>query len=249
MQRDLLSFSTFARVPYIKIKKMKIIVDGQIPKQALEKLSEYGNLVLFSTKNITYDAISGHPDIFFCNMGEQWIYGSNLPDVYTKRLKKFHGSIRAGETPVGSKYPESARYNAVVTDNYIIHNFRYTDPVITHHAGERELIHVSQGYTRCNLLPLKNDHFITSDEGIYRTLTGYGLNVLLVGSKDILLPGIDHGFFGGACGIYEDTVFVIGNLSHFSDGKRVHDFLHKNGFQIVELYDGPLFDGGSILIH
>ncbi len=228
---------------------MNIIANGCIPAQTLKKLSGIGNLIVFSTRNITYKTISCHPDIFFCNAGNHLIVAPNLPEIPTVQLKESEISMLTGEFPVGDKYPESARYNAVVTANFIIHNFRYTDPVITGLAEDRELIHVSQGYTRCNLLPLKNDHFITSDEGIYRTLTRYGLNVLFVGSKDIILPGMNHGFFGGACGICENKIYIIGSLKMFGDGEKVRKYLQALEYKIVELYDGPLFDGGSILIH
>ncbi len=129
----------------------------------------------------------------------------------------------------------------------LIHNFRYTDSVFSNHAEELDLIHSGQGYTRCNLLALKDDHFITSDAGISRVLQGYGHNNLFVDPSDILLPDMNHGFFGGACGVHENKVFIIGNLDKFSDGKKVRDFLLILDYEIIELYDGPLFDGGSLL--
>jgi len=226
---------------------MNIIASGCIPAQALKKLSVTGNLIVFKTRNITYKTISCHPDIFFCTAGNHIIVAPNLPENIAVQLKESEISMLTGEFPIGDKYPESSRYNAVVTESFIIHNFRYTDPVITGIAQDRELIHVNQGYTRCNLLPLKNDHFITSDEGIYRILTGYGLNVLFVGSKDIILPGMNHGFFGGACGICEDKVYIIGSLNMFAEGEKVRKYLQALTYEIVELYEGPLFDGGSLL--
>jgi len=108
-------------------------------------------------------------------------------------------------------------------------------------------IHVNQAYTRCNLLPLKNNNFITSDKGIYSALTAYNLNVLYVNPKSILLPGFKNGFFGGACGTYKDQFFVIGSLASFMESEKVRILLHDLGYQIVELYDGQLYDGGSLV--
>ena len=107
-------------------------------------------------------------------------------------------------------------------------------------------IQVDQGYCRCNLLPLKDNHFITSDGGIFKVLKRCHLDVLQVTPEGILLEGFSHGFFGGCCGIFEDKVFVNGSLDHFQDGEMVRNYLNKLGYKIVELIDGPLMDCGSI---
>jgi len=225
---------------------MLILADKRIPVEAQKSLDRYGQVIPFSTEGITYPAISGHPDIFFCQVNGQLIVAPNLPEKYKTILADKGISFLEGESLVGEKHPDTARYNVVCTEKYLIHNFRYTDSAITDHAGQLDLIHSGQGYTRCNLLPLKNDHFITSDAGISRVLNGYDINNLLVDPSGILLPQTKHGFFGGACGIFDNKVFILGNLNHFNDGKKVSDYLHLLGYEIVELYDGRLFDGGSL---
>ncbi len=225
---------------------MIILTDKRIPVEAQKSLDRYGQVIPFSTEGITYPAISGHPDIFFCQVNGQLIVAPNLPEKYKTILADKGISFLEGESLVGEKHPDTARYNVVCTEKYLIHNFRYTDSAITDHAGQLDLIHSGQGYTRCNLLPLKNDHFITSDAGISRVLNGYDINNLLVDPSGILLPQTKHGFFGGACGIFDNKVFILGNLNHFNDGKKVSDYLHLLGYEIVELYDGRLFDGGSL---
>lgn len=229
------------------LTRMNIFVDKRIPSEALSRLSDFGHPVLFSSHEITYESVSCHPDIFVCGDETLMIIAPNILAPFFELISNSGKSVRIGNTPVGNSYPESAVYNAVITEKYLIHNFHHTDPVITDHAGERTLIHVSQGYTRCNLLPLKNDHFIASDAGIFRTLQRYGLHVLYVNPSEIILPGMKHGFFGGACGIFEDRAFISGSLKKFNDGEKVREYLRLSGYQIIELYDGPLFDAGSIL--
>jgi hypothetical protein len=226
---------------------MLILADKRIPSKAQKSLAGYGEVIPFSSEGITYPAISCHPDIFFCQMNNELIVTPNVPEKFKTILMKNNISFLEGELPVGIKYPDTARYNAVCTEKYLIHNFRHTDSVITDHADDRELVHVDQGYTRCNLLALKEDHFITSDSGISRVLTRYGLNHLYVDPSDIILPRMNHGFFGGACGVHENKVFILCNLDHFKEGEKVRDFLQLLSYEIVELYDGPLFDGGSLL--
>lgn len=227
---------------------MLIIADNRIPSQAKDKLSEYGEIINFSTEGITYESIAGHPDIFLCQVNNQLIVAPNLPDLYKNTLHKNSISFIEGEMPIEKKYPGTSRYNIVATDKYLIHNFRYTDSIITDIGDDLELIHSGQGYTRCNLLPLRDNCFITSDQGIKRVLDGFKLNSFYLDPECILLPGMKHGFFGGACGIYEDKVFIIGSLSKLKNGNELKAYINNLDFQIIELYDGPLFDGGSIFL-
>jgi hypothetical protein len=244
-------------------KHMLIIVDNKISNEAKTTLSSYGELLELSTEGITYPAISGHPDIFFCQLPGKLIVAPNLPKKYFDQLDNHRINYINGELPVGPKYPSSARYNAVATSKFFIHNLRLTDPVITRAAKDLIPIHVDQGYCRCNLLPLKDDHFITSDKGIYKfqipnskfqisnynphsTFNIQNSTFLYVSPEDILLEGFPHGFFGGCCGVWEDKVFINGSLKFFKDGEKVRDFLTNLNYKIIELYIGPLVDTGSI---
>ena len=147
---------------------MLIIVDNKISNEAKTTLSSYGELMELATEGITYPPISGHPDIFFCQLPDTLIVAPNLPKTYFDQLDNHRINYITGELPVGPKYPSSARYNAVATSEFFIHNLRHTDPVITRTAKDLFPIHIDQGYCRCNLLPLRDDHFITSDKGLYK---------------------------------------------------------------------------------
>ena len=152
---------------------MLIIIDNRISSQAKKKLSSFGDLMELKTDGITYEAISGHPDIFFCQSPGKLFVALNLPQHYFDQLNQHNIDYIKGELPVGPEYPSSARYNAVATSTYLIHNFRHTDFIITRTLDDLQPVHVDQGYCRCNLLPLKDDHFITSDEGIFKVLKGW----------------------------------------------------------------------------
>lgn len=223
------------------------VIDKRLPYEAIENLSRYFDVLEFSTNGITYEAISGHPDIFFCKIKNDLIVSPNVPEEYLSLLNKRNIKYVYGSTFSQMKYPQSAGYCAVIDEHYLIHKADITDPVILRSAGHLEMISVRQGYTRCNLLSLKDKSFITSDDGIYRNLCDMNFNVLYVDPSDIILPGFRHGFFGGACGVYEDIVFVAGSLDCFGYGKAVREFLGTLKYKIVEVCNGPLFDCGSIL--
>ncbi len=227
---------------------MLIIADNKIPAKAKVNLQKYGEVIWLETSELTEKSISGHPDIFFCKTNKRLIVAPNLPDNYKKILSEHHIVFAEGSKAVRHSYPEAAVYNVVITENLLIHKTNITDTTILNDSKNLKHINVKQGFTRCSLLPLKEDHFITSDEGIHKTLVGKGFQTLLVTSDEIILPGHSHGFFGGACGVIENKIFIIGNLSYHRDGEQIKTFITRLDYEIIELYDGPLFDGGSLIV-
>jgi hypothetical protein len=225
---------------------MLIIIDRRIPLLAKQTLSKYGEVIEFGTSGITYEAISCHPDIFFCQSAAGLIAAPNIPHEYISILNRQGISFSLGKLPVGNSYPDSARYNSVITEQFLIHNPDLTDPYIKESEPQLELIPVAQGYCRCNLIHLGDNRFITSDKGIEKSLHAKNLNVQYVSPDGILLSGFEHGFFGGCCGLWDHKLFLTGSLDQFPEGNEIRHFVEAASIEIIELYKGPLFDGGGI---
>ncbi|NTW32350.1 MAG: hypothetical protein HGB12_06960 [Bacteroidetes bacterium] len=225
---------------------MLIIADNKIPAQAKANLMKYGKLALLETSGITEESISGHPDIFFCKVPGKLVVAPNTPPIFKNTLSKNNISFIDGIKNIDAKYPSAAHYNVVITGNILIHRTDITDFSILEQCKSLIKVYVKQGFTRCSLLAL-NNNFITSDEGIYKTLEKLEYNCLYVKPNEIILHRHKHGFFGGACGVYENKIFILGSLKYFSEGEKVKLFVKNSGYEIIELYEGPLFDGGSIL--
>lgn len=224
-----------------------IFVNSKLPQNAKLALERIAETIDFSAPGLVYDAVEAHPDLFFVQVGNKLMVPPNLPPKYFRLLAEKAISYSVGQSPVGFRYPESAKYNAVVTEKYFIHNRRISDPLLLEYTAGLMHIHVNQGYTRCNLLALGDTHFITSDKGIYQTLHSLDMQVLFVDPKGIGLPGFSHGFFGGVCGQWQQTVYISGSLGFHPQGKSIRQFIEAAGFTVEELYNGPLFDGGSII--
>jgi hypothetical protein len=228
-------------------EKMYVIVNEAIPEKAIITLEKYADVIPFNLSGQAYPSIAAHPDIFFCRVNDAIVCAPNIPQSFLNRIENLQTKPVTGKNFVGNAYPETACYNAVITDSLLIHNLNLTDPEILSQATGKEQIHVNQGYCRCNLLPLRDNHFITSDQGIYQALAHKGFKTLFVDPADVLLPGFKNGFFGGTCGVVDDVVFFMGSLKKFGDGGAVQNFLDLLNYQVVELYDGQLFDCGSLL--
>ena len=232
---------------------MLIIIDKRLPVEAKQSLAKYGEVLKFASSGITYEAISGHPDIFLCQTPAGLVVAPNTPAEYLAIFTSRKIPFTLGRRPIGNVYPETALYNAVATGKYLIHNLNITDTILaalTTSLNTSNItlsaINTNQGYTRCNLISLDETHFITTDKGIEKALLAKDLDVHFISPAGVLLPGFDHGFFGGCCGVWDKTLFIAGTLDHFPQGGKVLEIVTGIGMKIIELYDGPLFDGGGI---
>lgn len=225
---------------------MIIIADARIPQEAARQLRQLGELILLPPFKVTYAAIAGHPDIYFCHTPKGLVYDPKLPGGLLEKLHNTNTPLIAGTKSVGPQYPQTALYNALATESLLIHNLYHTDPSILalYEPGCR--LHINQGYTRCNALALNGDAFIVCDAGIEQALRKASKKVLLVNPEKVQLTGFKHGFFGGACGIMGDKVYLCGSLSMLDDAGLLMDFVTDSGLCIEELYQGPVIDIGSL---
>ena len=226
---------------------MLILCDRKMPQAAKAKLADYGEVVEFATQGITYEAISGHPDIFFCPTPGGLIVAPNLPEKYCEILTHHNIQYITGQFGVGKVYPESARYNSLVTGNFLIQNSAISDPSISQLNPDLEIISIKQGYVRCNFIALPNSTFMTSDHGIKKAFIKKGFEVLFVNPTGVKLDGFKHGFFGGTCGLYENTLFMCGSLHYYTEKEIIESYLAKAEVQLIELYNGQPEDVGTIM--
>ena len=176
-----------------------------------------------------YEAIASHPDIF---------YG------------QVNGKIIPQRGDLGQAYPDTARYNGVQIGHYFLHNFSLTSSVVIGEIEKAGLVkvHVSQGYTRCNVVPVDSISFITEDRGIAKAATAAGMSVLVVDSGHVRLNGVSRGFLGGASGCFPEEVLFHGCLMGHPQEKEIRDFIEHRGKKVKVFPSFPLEDVGGILV-
>ncbi|MBE6338020.1 MAG: radical SAM protein [Lentimicrobiaceae bacterium] len=235
-----------------------IIADSRMPEDAKKNLKKLGNVLFINPTSVTYNSISSHPDIFFFQKDDALIYAPNAPKRIVKELKKRKIKLIEGKKEVGKKYPETVPYNAVGIGNLLIHNLKHTDETIL--SSYENHINVNQGYTRCNLLALNENAFITSDVGIFNVVNSQqttdnslypheslvGTSILYIDPKQIKLEGQKNGFFPGCCGVWKNNLIVCGSTKNLKEKAELDKFLKDNNFNLIELYDGDLIDVGSV---
>jgi len=225
---------------------MLIIIDAHLPDKVVENLRPFGNVFQLQSKDLVYDSISGHPDIFIFQMEKLVIIAPNAPQDMIDALKTHRIPFLKGKEKLGPKFPNTALYNAVTTNDFLIHRENHSTKCIHRLNETKKFIRVSQAYTRCNLLALPDGSFITSDLGIVKALQEEGIETHYFSSNDVILNGHDHGFLPGALGVFNQQVFILGSLEHFSEGERLTALLESKSLKIIELYKGPILDGGGI---
>jgi hypothetical protein len=226
---------------------MKIIADSQMPLAARLALQKTGEVLFLEKQDFLYDSIASHPDIFFCQINNQLVVADNIPEHWENWLQKNGIQYIKGKKELGKKYPETALYNAVATSEFFLHNLKYTDQSVMDLAGRLNKIHVNQAYTRCNLISLNENSFLTSDRGIEKQLLLIGKKVLFILPDQILLSGQAYGFIGGCCGIFENVLYVCGSIQFLKEAKEIKNFADNCSVMIKELYNGPLTDVGSMM--
>lgn len=229
-------------------EKPMIIASALMPEEAKKNLAEMGEVVWLEPNEAVYPSISTHPDIFFFQYdSDKLVFAPDTKSEYVAALHKAGIKMTKGKTRLGNAHPETVHYNACATRNTLIHNIKHTDIRILDIFKEKRKINVKQGYTRCNLVALNENAFITSDHGIKEELLRQGFEVLYIDPHQVRLDGHEYGFFPGCCGVWRNMLVVCGSIENLREKNELEEFVRRNNFTIKELYNGELVDVGSIL--
>lgn len=230
-----------------------VLVDSRAPENVIAELIKYNIEVIpvFAHPDV-YPAVSCHPDIMLLHIGGNIIvYAPNTPQRIIDLLVAKGFDMRQGQTILHNKYPGTIPYNVARVGNYAFHNTKFTDPVIINllEASGVELIHVSQGYSKCLTCVVDKNSIITSDTEICKKATAVGLDALLIDpDKTIKLEPFDMGFIGGATGlIAKNKLLFTGDISLHKNYKEIYDFLSLKAVDMVIINDEQLIDLGTII--
>ncbi|AGX43715.1 DUF6873 family GME fold protein [Clostridium saccharobutylicum] len=233
---------------------MHCFVDYRISSEELDALLQLKlNPILVPKCPKVYEAIDGHPDIQLNilknNSKNKIIIQKDIPNCFKKILEANSINYIVSKSSLSNTYPYDIILNSLILDNHFIHNLKYTDENLLKSQSLKVHINVPQGYTKCSILPIRENALITSDKGIFNILKNYNFDILLLPPGDILLPSLNYGFIGGVGGmISNNEMAFFGNLDYYKWGNEIKDFLFKYDVAPVYLRNGKLIDRGSLLI-
>lgn len=191
-------------------------------------------VIKFPRQNKPYEAVCHHPDMFMFYDEKLFVEPScGVSGVKCELL--------------GEKYPQTIKYNIAKVANSVICKYEDISDTVRAHieSAGYSVINVKQGYSKCSTA-IVGHSIITSDKGIYEACRSQ-IDSLLIQSGHIELPGLDHGFIGGTCVSFDDTVFFNGDIEKHPDYARIKGFIEKQNMKI-EYLKHPLMDIGSFVI-
>ena len=230
---------------------MICFVDYRTTENEINSLKKLNyDVIKIPKDNNLYEAINGHTDIQLNILNKHTlIINKNINCSFKELLKIKNINFIESDSTLSSKYPSNISLNAYITDNYLIHNLKFTDKKILEYCKNKKTINVNQGYTKCSILPLREKVIITNDTGIYNTLKNEGFDILLLPFGDIELSGFNYGFIGGVGGmISNDSMAFFGSLDNYTFGNEVKKFLYKYDIKPIYLSNTKLIDRGSLLV-
>lgn len=230
---------------------MICFVDYRTTEEEINSLKNLNyDVIKIPKDNNLYEAINGHTDIQLNILNRYTIIvNKNINLSFKKLLKTKNINFIESDSTLSFKYPSNISLNAYITDNYLVHNLKFTDKKILDYCKNKKIIHVNQGYTKCSILPLREKAIITNDTGIYNTLKSENFDILLLPFGDIELSGFNYGFIGGVGGmISNDSMAFFGSLDNYAFGNEVKKFLYKYDIKPIYLSNTKLIDRGSLLV-
>ena len=231
---------------------MYCFIEYRTTKEELDNLYKLElEPIIIPKTSLVYEAINGHVDIqlnILSKRDKLVIVSKDINKSFLSSLKDKKINYVLSHNSLGFKYPDDIILNGLILEKFFIHNLNFTDKTLLESQKNKKNIHVKQGYTKCSVLPIREDSIITSDKNIAKELLNYNFNVLLIPSGDILLPTLNYGFIGGTGGmISKNKIAFFGELSNYAYGQDIYSFLYKLDVEPIYLRKGNLIDRGSLL--
>jgi len=226
---------------------MYAIIDKRCSEEIKINLSNYVDAIFeFSSEGITYNSISGHPDIFMFQDGEKLIVAPNSPKDLFNFLDEKGIIYTIGSTQIDESLENSSQFNCLATNKHFFSKKSSTDSSIIESIKGKKAIDISQSYARCSLFDVGKEKMITSDLGIIKTLNKNNIEHFYFEPLEIKIEDHKYGFIGGTMGKIDDKVFFLGDILKHKSGKSLKEYIESFQQKVICLGSDYLYDGGGI---
>ncbi len=232
------------------------VVSHTMPRESKTALEKYVRLVLTLPPDPSLPApVSSHPDMLLFSLDNTIVTYRTYYDMAKGCMDTLlaHTGLKLvlSDHPRCNRYPGDVGLNALPVENrtsrsggFLLGRVDSLAPevlALANAAGYRPLS-VKQGYAGCSGLAVCGTLF-TGDKSLYRAALSADVPGVWVDDGTILLPGYNHGFLGGAGGVWNRTVLLCGTpemsvLSAIRQAAVVED--------VICLGKHSLFDCGGI---
>ncbi|NLV50904.1 MAG: hypothetical protein GXY20_09475 [Clostridiales bacterium] len=241
----------FIKQPNLPDYRVKSVILGEKYGLLGKSLSYYGINVLPMPGNpLLAKQVAYHADLSIFHLGGRNILISKAIISFATLLREAGFNVIISQATQNDHYPSDIGLNACLIKGNLFHMIEYTDKFILQFALSNKIVinNVNQGYTKCSVCVLDENHIITSDKGISNSALRAGIDCLLINPGGIKLTGYDTGFIGGSSfKISKNAVAFTGTLKYLKDEKRILDYISALDMEVIFLTDEPCFDVGSII--
>ena len=229
------------------------VINTLIAEESKSILKKHGQLIEISAHPTLPIPEKCHTDMQFAKIDDFCSVCAPNLNLTNKNLP-INLNIIEGETHLKEKYPENISYNILRCGKNYFHNTKFTDKTVKNLILQNggTLHHINQGYAGCSSIsiPLENEKYLllSSDKGIISIVNKLKETNIITeyfdDTKNILLPGYDHGFIGGCAG-YDNE---LGLLIYGKINEQLHELSIKYKFTILSIFDNALTDIGGISV-
>lgn len=247
--------SSFVLNPNLPIDASCVIIGEKYYDILEHGLNSLGIKAILVPENPNISSpVSCHADMSILYTGNEniWLAPYLKNSEFEDKLEFLGLKIHQSDIVQSKEYPHDVSLNICVLNKLIICS-KWADSTIVDiftNAGAK-IIRTKQGYARCSVCPVSKNAVITADRGIADALKSENIDVLLISSGHIDLPGYDYGFIGGSSfKISENKIAFTGRLDAHPDKNAIEEFLGLHNIEPVYLTEHPIFDiGGAIPLY
>lgn len=230
------------------------LVDNRIPAAAVRALELRGHRVLpLPACNALSAPLASHPDMLIARLPDTLIttaeYCEHAAYIFSDIRELSDVRICVCDEEHGKSYPTDAILNVLTLGKKLFAKCDTASHSVLSAAREMgyEIINVKQGYPACTVLPLGDGAAITADCGMARIMREHGIRVTLTQNGGIALPPYEYGFIGGCAGVFQKTVYFIGDPKTHPSADKILSAIESEGYSYVSLCPGTLLDLGRII--
>ncbi|EGL35305.1 hypothetical protein HMPREF9126_1123 [Parvimonas sp. oral taxon 110 str. F0139] len=223
----------------------KIIVSNRASANFFELLEKENMKYIKSLNNEKFNKnYNDHPDLSIVKIDEDIYIENSVYDYYSEYLSGFN----LKKLEVSNFKNVEMVLNIAKNKKYFFHNEKFTTKEIFEKLRlNREYVKINQGYANCSMICFEN-HIITSDEGVYKTLKAENIDVELVTNEGIILKGYKNGFIGGTCGFVSDDILLFyGDVTKYPDYDIIKRVADEENVKILYPKDETFVDLGGII--
>ena len=235
-------------------KRTLALIGCNTPSKAVEALERLGFLpVILPSDTRLSPVVCSHADMLLFPLAHNIFCSREYSDrarAVFELLEDYGYNVVKCDVEIAEKYPDDTPFNIAVCQGYMISNTARFPREIAEYAKNNGfyILPVKQGYSKCSSLVLGNSAIISADSGILRAASSCGIPTLKITNSPnaVSLDGYNYGFIGGACGVFDSTVYFVGDVGNHPEGDMISDFCCLYGFKVESLTTDQLCDVGGI---